>query len=79
MKKTIRVVATLVVTGLAVTYILTKIDVGKTLHIIGDASVPWLCLSAGLTLVTVPPMGFRWRLLLRARGIDESVGWLTRA
>jgi hypothetical protein len=36
-------------------------------------------LSAALTLVTVPPMGFRWRLLLKARGVLESTAWLTRA
>src|SRR5206468_4015894 len=42
------------------------------------ASVPWLVLSACLTLVTVPPMGWRWQMLLRVRGVRESVAWLTR-
>jgi uncharacterized protein (TIRG00374 family) len=79
MKRRLRIAATLAVTSLAVTYILTKIDLGKTAHIIGNASVPWLLLSAALTLVTVPPMAWRWRRLLAARGIDESVGWLMRA
>jgi len=31
-----------------------------------------------MTFITVPPMGWRWQLLLDARGIRESVGWLTR-
>ena len=79
MKKPIRVALTLVVTSAAVAYILSKIDVGKTAHIIGAASVPWLLLSALLTIVTVPPMAWRWQQLLGARGVAESVPWLTRA
>jgi uncharacterized protein (TIRG00374 family) len=78
MKRGLRVLATLAVTTLAVVYILSKIDVGKTAHIIGSASVPWLLLSAFLTLVTVPPMAWRWQQLLRVRGVHESVPWLTR-
>jgi hypothetical protein len=75
----LRLAGTLVVTGLAAGYILWKIDLGKTLHIFGSASVSWLALSAFLTVVTVPPQAVRWQLLLRARGIKESVRWLTRA
>jgi len=79
MKRWLRVLATLAVTSAAVAYILSKIDVGKTAHIIGDASLPWLALSAALTVITVPPMALRWQLLLRARGVYDSVAWLTRA
>jgi uncharacterized protein (TIRG00374 family) len=78
MKRTVRVAATLVVTSAALAYILTQIDLSKTWSILTSAAVPWLALSAALTIVTVPPMGWRWQLLLRARGIQESVGWLTR-
>jgi hypothetical protein len=79
MKRALRVLATLAVTSAAIAYILSKIDVGKTAHIIGNASLPWLGVSAALTLVTVPPMGWRWQQLLRARGVHDSVAWLTRA
>jgi uncharacterized membrane protein YbhN (UPF0104 family) len=34
--------------------------------------------SAVLTLVTVPPMAWRWQRLLDVRGVRESVAWLTR-
>src|SRR5206468_104862 len=60
-------------------YILSKIDVGKTWDIMRSASLWWLGLSALLTVGTVPFQGWRWKLLLRARGIDDSVVWLTRA
>ena len=53
MKRWLRVVATLVVSALAVTYIVLKIDLKKTLDILGSASVPWVITSAVLTLVTV--------------------------
>jgi glycosyltransferase 2 family protein len=79
MNRSLRVVATLLVTSAALAYILTQIHVVRTWHIIENASVPWLVLSAALTMVTVPPMGLRWQLLLRVRGVEESVAWLTRA
>jgi len=74
-----RLGATIVVTGLAALYIVSKINVGKTAHIIGSADPGWLALSLFLTVITVPPQAWRWRLLLRLRGIEESLGWLTRA
>jgi uncharacterized protein (TIRG00374 family) len=75
----LRLLATLVVTGLAALYIVTKIDIGKTARIIGSADRGWLTLSVLLTVGTVPPQAWRWQWLLRARGIRESVRWLTRA
>jgi uncharacterized protein (TIRG00374 family) len=75
----LRVIATLVVTGLAVAYILAKIDIGASLRIMRDADPGWLALSAFLTVVTVPPQAWRWQLLLRVRGIVDSLRWLTRA
>jgi glycosyltransferase 2 family protein len=78
MKRWLRVAGTLLVTSLAVAYILSKVDLGKTVDIITSASVPWLVLSASLTLITVPPMAWRWQQLLRVRGVQEDVRWLTR-
>jgi uncharacterized protein (TIRG00374 family) len=78
MKRPLRVAATLLVSALAVAYILDKIDLGKTVHILGSASVPWVVLSTVLTLVTVPPMAWRWQRLLDVREVHESVPWLTR-
>jgi glycosyltransferase 2 family protein len=78
-KRWVRVLATVIVTGLAGAYIVWKVNVRQALDTIGSASVSWLMLSAALTLVTVPPQAYRWKLLLRARGVRESVAWLTRA
>jgi uncharacterized protein (TIRG00374 family) len=78
-RRALRVGGTLIVSGAAIAYILAKIDVGKTAHIIGSASPGWVALSAVLTLITVPPMAWRWQWLLRVRGVHERVPWLTRA
>ena len=79
MSRRLRVAATLVVSALAIGYILLKIDVGKTAHILGTAKVGWVALSAFLIVVTILPMAWRWQRLLEARGIQEDLGWLTRA
>jgi uncharacterized protein (TIRG00374 family) len=79
MKRWLRPLATVAVTTAAAAYVLLQIDVRKTLHIIGSASIPWLLLSAFLTIITVPPMAWRWQQLLSARGIVEPLRWLTRA
>jgi uncharacterized membrane protein YbhN (UPF0104 family) len=79
MRRSVKVGATLLVTSLAVAYILSKVDLGKTKDILTSASVPWVLLSAVLTVVTVPPMAWRWRRLLAVRGVHEQVSWLMRA
>ena len=79
MKRSLRIAATLGVTALAVAYVLFKIDLGKTAHILGSARLGWVVLSAALTLVTVPAMAWRWQRLLAVRGVHERVRWLIRA
>ena len=77
--RSFRLGATIVVTGLAALYIVSKIQIGKTAHIIGNASPWWLLLSLVLTVITVWPQAWRWQRLLDARGVHESLNWLTRA
>jgi hypothetical protein len=77
--RSFRLGATLAVTGLAGAYLVWKVDLGKTIDILRSASPAWLALSLVLTVGTVPPQAWRWELLLRARGVIEHLGWLTRA
>ena len=79
MSRSLRVVATLVVTGLATAYILSKIDLDRTLGILGDADVRYSLAALVILAATVPPMAWRWKLLLAAKGIREDLPWLTRA
>jgi glycosyltransferase 2 family protein len=78
-RRLIRIVLSIVVTGLCTAYILWKIDVGKTAHILVNARLGYFLLSIGIMVVTLWPMAWRWQLLLRAKGIHDSLGWLTRA
>ena len=68
-----------VVTGLAIAYLVWKIDLGRTGHILANAKLGYFFASLGLMVVSVWPMAWRWQRLLAARGIHERVGWLTRA
>jgi glycosyltransferase 2 family protein len=79
MRRSVRVVATLVVTGLATGYLVWKIDVGEAARLVADANVLALLGAVALTLATVPAMAWRWQRLLGARGIRDRLPWLTRA
>ena len=78
-RRLLRIVGTLVVTGLCAAYLIWKIDLGRTGHELASASLPYLLASLALMVVTVWPMAWRWQRLLRAKGIEERLGWLTRA
>jgi glycosyltransferase 2 family protein len=78
-RRSVRVLATLAVTGLCVAYIVWKIDIDQTIDILVDADYWYLTAAVAIMAVTVLPMAWRWERLLRARSIDEGLGWLTRA
>jgi uncharacterized protein (TIRG00374 family) len=79
MKRPLRVFLTLLVTGLCLAYLIWKIDLGKTLRVIADANPWYLLIALALMIVTILPMAWRWQLLLRAKGVDDTIPWLTRA
>jgi uncharacterized protein (TIRG00374 family) len=79
MSRPVRALATFVLTGLAVAYLLWKIDVGETVDVLAESSPWWFLLAVGIMTVTVVPMAERWRRLLASQGMRERVPWLTRA
>jgi len=79
MKRALRVVATLVVTGLCVAYLVTKIDFGRAWHELSHARLAYFLASLAIMIVTVWPMAWRWQRLLRAKGIEDRLPWLVRA
>ena len=78
-KRFIRIVATLVVTGLCTAYVVWKIDVGRTAHILAHANVGYFLGAVAIMVVSVWPMAWRWQKLLEARGIRDRLSWLVRA
>ncbi len=79
MNRPLRVVATLLLTGLAVAYLVWKIDVGETANVLADASAWWFLLAVSIMTLTVVPMAERWRRLLASQGMRERLPWLVRA
>ena len=77
--KWVKIAATALVTGLAVAYLIWKIDVGRSARILADAD-PWYTLAAlAISIGCVFPMAWRWLLLLTAKGIHDRFHWLLRA
>src|ERR671934_213615 len=66
-RRVLRLLATLVVTGLCTAYLLWKIDVSRTLHILAHASLWYFLAAVVIMVVSVWPMAWRWRLLADAR------------
>ena len=78
MRRLVRLVATLVVTGLCTAYILWKIDLRKTGHVLAHARVSWFLAALVIMVVSVWPMAWRWQRLLAARGVHETLPRLVR-
>jgi len=75
----LRLVATLVVTGLCTAYLVWKIDLTRTWHLLEHAHV-WYFLGAVAIMVgSVLPMAWRWQQLLAARGLHDRLSWLVRS
>jgi glycosyltransferase 2 family protein len=74
----LRALATLVVTGLATAYILWRIDLGETGHVLAHARVGWWLASLAIWVVSVWPLCWRWQKLLGSTGVHERLGWLVR-
>jgi glycosyltransferase 2 family protein len=79
MSRPVRVLATLVLTSLAVAYLVWKIDLHQTVDILRDADPWWFALAVAIMVVTVVPMAERWRWLMLSQGMYERLPWLTRA
>jgi glycosyltransferase 2 family protein len=75
----VRVVLTLLITGACVAYLVWKIHIRRTAHILAHANVGYFALAVAIMGISVLPMAWRWQQLLRASGISERVGWLVRA
>jgi len=78
-RRTTRIVGTIVLTGAAVAYLVWKIDLGTTIDVLREADLWWFALAVVIMVGTVPALSFRWSLLLREHGVVERLSWLTRA
>jgi uncharacterized protein (TIRG00374 family) len=78
-RRLLRIVATLVLTGLCTAYLIWQIDVSQTLDILAHANVGYFLAALAIMAATVWPMAWRWQQLLQAKAIDDRLPWLVRA
>jgi uncharacterized protein (TIRG00374 family) len=78
-KRLLRLAATLVVTGLCTAYLVWKIDLSRTAHLLAHAHVAYFLGAVAIMVGSVWPMAWRWQRLLEARGIHDRLSWLVRA
>jgi glycosyltransferase 2 family protein len=79
MKRSLRIGLTLLFTGLAVAYLVWKVDLRETVDTLLDASPWWFALSVAIMILTALPMALRWQWMMRAQRMDDTFAWLTRA
>ena len=78
-KRSVRIALTLLFTGLALSYLVWKIDLHRTIDILGDADPWWFVLSVSIMVGTALPMALRWQWLMEAQAMPDRFWWLTRA
>lgn len=74
----VKVVGTLVLTTLCIVYILWKVDLARTGHLLAHTELAYFFGAVAVVIVAIPPMAWRWQRLLAARGVHDGLGWLTR-
>jgi len=78
MRRLLRAVGTLALGGLCIAYILWKIDLGETAHVLANVNILDFLLATAIAIGAVLPLTWRWQQLLAARGVHERYGWLLR-
>jgi uncharacterized protein (TIRG00374 family) len=74
-----RIPLTLALTGLALAYLVWKVDLHETIDVLLDADPWWFALAVVIMIGTALPMALRWQWLMRAQSMPDSFAWLTRA
>jgi glycosyltransferase 2 family protein len=77
--KRFRIPLTLTFTGLALAYLVWKVDLHETVDVLLDADPWWFALAVAIMIGTALPMALRWQWLMRAQSMPDSFAWLTRA
>lgn len=77
-RRALRAAGTLLVTGLATAYVLWRIDLGQTGHVLAHASIGWWLAACAIWTAAAWPLSWRWQKLLASSGVHERLGWLVR-
>ena len=77
-RRIVRVALNLAVAGGVLVFLLWQIDISQTASLIGSAGVWPLVGAVAIFLATTVLLALRWRILLRAKGLEEPLPWLLR-
>jgi uncharacterized protein (TIRG00374 family) len=77
-RRAVRVVLQVAVSGALLAILLWQVDVGQTVDLVRSSDGGYFAAALAIFLGTTWLMAWRWQLLLRSRGIEEPLGWLTR-
>ncbi|HWN22950.1 MAG TPA: hypothetical protein VNP93_13325, partial [Gaiellaceae bacterium] len=64
MRRPLRIAATFALTGLAIAYLVWKIDLETSIDVLLDASPWWFLLAAAIMILTALPMALRWQWMM---------------
>ena len=78
MNRRLKIVLQVAVSAGVLAYLLWRIDIRRTIDLIGDANGLLLLASLAIFLATTWAMAWRWQLLLASKGIREPLSWLTK-
>ena len=71
-RRSVRIGLTLLVTGLAVAYLIWKVDIHEIVDTLLDADPWWFAFAVAIMAGTALPMALRWQWLMRAQRMDDS-------
>jgi glycosyltransferase 2 family protein len=77
-RRTVRVTLTVALAAGCIAYLVWKVDLGETLHVLRRAQAAPLLAATAIWFAAVWPLAWRWQQLLRARGVNAPLGWLVR-
>ncbi len=76
--RSLRIALQVAVSLAVLAILLVQIDVSRTVDLVRASDLAPLGLALAIFVATTWLMAWRWQLLLRSKGIDEPIGWLTR-
>jgi uncharacterized protein (TIRG00374 family) len=79
MSRRTRILGTIALTGLAIGYLVWKIDLGQTIDVLVEADPAWFGLAVAIMVLTALPLALRWQWLMAAQRMFDRFWWLTRA
>ena len=78
MSRRARVTVEAVVSAVILALVLRWAGIHQVLHELGGTRLGWFIPAVAVSAATVPLMALRWQLLLRAKGLEAPLAWLTR-